>query len=688
MRSLDTIRLNSVADLKNVSQGTYLIPYGKFEFIVFKGNTDENASINLDGYGIGSAKDGKMITSYLNPNDNSIDVIMRSKGGGNAYDASHWQEAAAGFFSDVKSTLNLKQQNTMLMGFSYSAERTVPYAANYAANTGSSHFSTVIVESSCTPPTVLSEAQRKSLIDHDVTVYNVYQAKKRQRSLISPLHLQNYEGVHIVDVAINVKNSNGDLHILPYDVLLESGINNLGNGSFDFNNMPKTYTVKRKSSPYYGKTFELDYQFMEHYLDENGNYVSRKLTADEVNKVSGSNNLPGYSFDGIQKDNFTITKKESAAKEKYSSLRYLDQLSLHSTKPISSEYSYVESFVSQLREQIKNTIFLQDYSYFNFRSANGILGVIGEYAEIYYDAVGKLMEDLASESESILSYAQAMIDMDNDLSGQVGTICEGEASLSMSPPATQAPSPTPTNIATTPVNTQQTVYQPTNTGGSNYSYSGDGGSSSHSQKQPTVQSTLESIGGLGSFAVQLREEPVEVTPTPTPSYTNPETVQVIVYQDPTTTPTVQTSPVQSYSPESYSYNPPVNEVPSVEANPVSTTNTITTPSTTVTTNELFEYASPNAVKNPYLSMEYKGEDTGITVPLPTEVYPNASVVITPEVASSPNNPKSSYLKPLIGLALAASAAGGSYYALKKLKEKEKKDLQEEEYTFEDDSIYE
>ena len=675
---MDAVRLNSVADLRNCSQGTYLVPYGNYEFIVFKGNTDENASLNLDGYGIGAVKDGKMLTSYLNPNSNSIDVIMRTKGGGNAYETSRWQEAAAGFFSDVKSNLNLKQENTMLMGFSYSAERTVPYAANYAANTGSSHFSTIIVESSCTPPTVLSEAQRRSLIDHDVTVFNVYQAKKQQRSLISPLHLQNYEGVHIVDVEINVKNSNGDLHVLPYDVLLASGINNLANGSFDFNNLPKTFTVNRQSSPYYGKTFDLDYKFIEHYLDENGNYVARELNANEVNKVSGKTNIPGYDFDGIQTDNFTITKKESAAKQKYYGLQYLDKLSLHSTKPISSEYSYVESFVSQLRDQIKSTNFLENYSYFNFRSADGILSIIGEYIDKYYQIVGELMEDLASESESVLSYAQAMIDMDNDLSGQVGTISEGEAALSMSPPATQAPISTPTNTSiptTTPINTQTPVYQP--------SYSGGGGGGSRSRKEPTIQSTLEEIGGLGGEDVQFSI--LEQAPTPT----KPEATQVVVYQEPTTQPTVQTPVNQPSYTESYSYQAPVYEsTPPANVSTQNITNTLLH-TTTVEASEPFDYASPVAVKNPYVSsMEFTGS-SDITVPLPTEIYPNAPISTIAPIAANPNNPKSSYLKPLIGIGLVGATVGGSVYALKKLKDKEKRDLEgEEEFTFEDDPILE
>ncbi len=678
---MDAVKLNSVADLRNCSQGTYLVPYGNYEFIVFKGNTDENASLNLDGYGIGSVKDGKMVTSYLNPNSNSIDVIMRTKGGGNAYETSRWQEAAAGFFSDVKSNLNLKQENTMLMGFSLSAERTVPYAANYAANTGSSHFSTIVVESSCTPPTVLSEAQRRSLIDHDVTVFNVYQAKKQQRSLISPLHLQNYEGVHIVDVEINVKNSNGDLHVLPYDVLLASGINNLANGSFDFNNLPKTFTVNRQSSPYYGKTFDLDYKFVEHYLDENGNYVSRELNASEVNKVSGKANIPGYDFDGIQTDNFTITKKESAAKQKYYGLQYLDKLSLHSTKPISSEYSYVESFVSQLRDQIKSTNFLENYSYFNFRSADGILSIIGEYIEKYYQIVGELMEDLASESESVLSYAQAMIDMDNDLSGQVGTINEGEPALSMSPPATQAPVTTPTNTTmptTTPVNTQAPVYQPSYTGG------GSGGSGGRSKKEPTIQSTLEEVGGLGGeLQYSILEEAPRVTPTPTA--TEPE--QVVVTQEPSTPPTVQPPVNEPAYTEPYSYQAPVYEATpqsSIPSQNITNTLVHTTP---VETSDLFEYASPVSVKNPYVSsMEFTGS-SDITVPLPTEIYPNAPISTIAPVASNPNNPKSSYLKPLIGIGLVGATVGGGIYALKKVKEKEKRDLQgEEEFTFEEDPI--
>ena len=71
------------------------------------------------------------------------------------------------------------------------------------------------------------------------------------------------------------------------------------------------------------------------------------------------------------------------------------------------------------------------------------------------------------------------------------------------------------------------------------------------------------------------------------------------------------------------------------------------------------------------------------------IYPNAPVSITPEIAANPNNPKSSYLKPLIGIGLVGATVGGGVYALKKVKDKEKRDLQgEEEFTFEDDPILE
>ena len=190
---MDTIKLNSVEDLRNCGPGTYLVPYGKYEFIVALGTIDQNASINLDGYGIGAVKDAGMLGSYLDSSDNSIDVVIRTRGGGNAYDTGNWNKAAGNFMYDLSRTLNVSQDNSMLMGFSLSAERTVPFAADYAASNNASHFATVIVESSCTPQTRLSNSQRQSLIDHDVTVLNVYQANRTSRSLLSPLHLQNYE---------------------------------------------------------------------------------------------------------------------------------------------------------------------------------------------------------------------------------------------------------------------------------------------------------------------------------------------------------------------------------------------------------------------------------------------------------------------------------------------------------------
>ena len=108
----------------------------------------------------------------------------------------------------------------------------------------------------------------------------------------------------------------------------------------------------------------------------------------------------------------------------------LTELSLKSkTGIISSEYEYVSTWVNDLRKQIKSSSCVSGFSVQGFRSTEGIPGCIGKYLDAYYSLVSDLLTDLSLESESILSYAQAMVDMDDDMAAgaeEIGTVNELE----------------------------------------------------------------------------------------------------------------------------------------------------------------------------------------------------------------------------------------------------------------------
>ncbi len=82
---------------------------------------------------------------------------------------------------------------------------------------------------------------------------------------------------------------------------------------------------------------------------------------------------------------------------------------------VTSKYSYVESAMNSIRSQISSSNYLSGFGEQTFRSSEGIPGCIGKYLDAYYSMVDSLLTDLSLQTEAVLSYAQAMIDMDKHL---------------------------------------------------------------------------------------------------------------------------------------------------------------------------------------------------------------------------------------------------------------------------------
>ncbi len=147
------------------------------------------------------------------------------------------------------------------------------------------------------------------------------------------------------------------------------------------------------------------------------------------NNNSNSNNNDGdndYKF-LLATENHEITEYDSEVKTKYAGLKNMSPLlisALHggtssstfSSPTISSNLQFVETTMNSLRTAIQNSNFLDSLRGQTFRSSQGIPGCIGSYIDAYFDIVGTLMDSLALETESIVSYGQAIADMDMDLS--------------------------------------------------------------------------------------------------------------------------------------------------------------------------------------------------------------------------------------------------------------------------------
>ncbi len=106
-------------------------------------------------------------------------------------------------------------------------------------------------------------------------------------------------------------------------------------------------------------------------------------------------------------------------------LSNLTNLSLTSTTgTVKTCYSQATDSMNSIRGAIKSTNFLANSSNLSLRSSSGIPGCINEYLNTYYDLVNELLTSLAFQTESVESYVQAYVDMDNDLNGDVSKIKE------------------------------------------------------------------------------------------------------------------------------------------------------------------------------------------------------------------------------------------------------------------------
>jgi len=94
---------------------------------------------------------------------------------------------------------------------------------------------------------------------------------------------------------------------------------------------------------------------------------------------------------------------------------------------ITSKYSYVESAMNSIRSQVSSSGYLGGFGEQSFRSSEGIPGCIGKYLNAYFSMVNQLLTDLSLQTEAVMSYAQAMIDMDKHLAEgaeELGSIVE------------------------------------------------------------------------------------------------------------------------------------------------------------------------------------------------------------------------------------------------------------------------
>jgi hypothetical protein len=159
---------------------------------------------------------------------------------------------------------------------------------------------------------------------------------------------------------------------------------------------------------------------------------TKKTVAADLNDL-WSDYLARTETPGLPKadesDSFLITK-QNIFTDTMGILSGLKNLAL-SIKDgvVSSDYTYIENVVNSNRNIVKNTKYLTNLKIEQYRSNSGIPGIIPKYINDFFNIVSDLLEKLAIESESIFSYAEAMVAMDEDIKAgvsEIGTVSEIE----------------------------------------------------------------------------------------------------------------------------------------------------------------------------------------------------------------------------------------------------------------------
>ncbi|MBP5679198.1 MAG: hypothetical protein J6X28_05205 [Bacilli bacterium] len=199
----------------------------------------------------------------------------------------------------------------------------------------------------------------------------------------------------------------GSVHIMTNRDIISSGIIDYLLGySDDFNKEPG-------SNPHY-QLMKFNSELKDY---ENVNYdeLANNVVAVKIPKKEELNVV----------DAFDIQTKESPVHGKYSGLKSIEPVQVTGAV-MKTNYTYANEEMNKIRSLVKSSNFVDSFKNLTFRSIAGIPGCISGYLNQYYDIVGSLLNSLTLETDSILSYTQAVVDLDNDLANSkpAGTIVQ------------------------------------------------------------------------------------------------------------------------------------------------------------------------------------------------------------------------------------------------------------------------
>ena len=236
-----------------------------------------------------------------------------------------------------------------------------------------------------------------------------------------------------------------------------------------------------------GKT--INYELVA-FNKELGQFVTADyidLMSDSVSKVGVPNLAKLTAVDPFD------VKEQKRFNDDMGILGNLETLRLtSSTGKVSNDYYYVQTAMNDIRSMVKSSNYLSSLKEGCFRGgSSGIPGCIATYVNAFFDIVSNLLSNLSIEAESVLSYTQAMVDMDNDIRAGVenlGTVEEISFGDNYKPASSYVPSENPYDGKDSKIK--------------------DGDDNSKDTKKPTYP---PGGGGGGGGGGGTPEEPKEVT---------------------------------------------------------------------------------------------------------------------------------------------------------------------------------
>ena len=377
---------------------------------------NENTVFYVAGRGAGGIGDTKITFQYANGKNVVIIAPVHE------YETDF--EYAYRVAQDiVNRNPNISEMNISFSGHSNSANLAMEAARNYCRNTGK----TTALILNDPYGTNRGEVALPSNFDYSSLngslIVDVTSFKTTSFSFYSnTLKKAAAAGAEVLIVTYN--SDIGSDHGVADDISAALGSYNISNFVILDEGQTITFTTSEGGQGHATCTY--------YVLDANGNKVqidSNKAREIVSNAALNDAMSREYSFDkyGKEKDNFkteTVTKPS-----RYSDLKEIGNLSITFTagsgivsEETQSNMSYITTKVNEIRQAVRQSGFLQGVSSQTCRSSSGIPGCIGAYIDAYYEIMGQLMDLVVEQTEAVISYGQAYVDMDLDLKQQASNL--------------------------------------------------------------------------------------------------------------------------------------------------------------------------------------------------------------------------------------------------------------------------